>query len=486
MTARRRPACLAPSTSLHLDPHGDVRACCQNSWFLLGRYPQQSLEEIWQGTAAQELRDRLDVGDFSAGCHACAAGSLDDLRGATYARRFDHLVAPDVALPLWPVQLELQLSTRCNLQCTMCTGQLSSAIRAQREHLPPLPRPYDDAFFGQLRPFLAHVERIELLGGEPFLAEETKTLVAMLDDLGRRPRIHVTTNGTIWTPWVESFLTRFDVDVTISIEGSTAAVFESIRVGASFSTVIENLARFTAAARPGTTVDLATCLMRESVGDLHGLLRRADAADIDVYVNTVTDPSSSSLALMPADELRSVLAELEAQGAVAPLTRNRAVWDRELHRLRRLLAEQLSRSGGAPRGDQAGPDEDLRAWAAGSSVHTFLADSHQVLVAVEPDASDVFGLDLRPVLGRPLETWIEPLRARYGAVVASNRSRRGDGGEEWVLHLDGDLGPQTVRARRAPEPGGDRWFVHLRPGHHAAVQGAVAVDEPVRRVAIES
>ncbi|HWJ64779.1 MAG TPA: radical SAM protein [Acidimicrobiales bacterium] len=487
MSQGRGPACLAPFVSLHLDPLGDVRACCQNSWYRLGRYPDQRLDDIWRGAPADELRRRLAAHDFSAGCHACAPGSLDDLRGQVYARRFDHLGGTSAdggaGALAWPAQLELQLSTRCNLQCTMCTGLSSSAIRAQREHLPPLPQPYDEAFFVQLEPFLAHVERIELLGGEPFLADETKRLVATLDRIGRRPRIHVTTNGTIWTPWVEDLLERFEVDVTVSIDGSTPATFEAVRVGASFERVAAALDRFAATcARRGTELSIATCLMRETASDFHGLLAWADRLDIDVYVNTVTDPPGSSLAFASAAELADLVRRLDAQAGAAPLGRNQPVWEAEVARLRRLAADAAEGADDAVGGHAIAADPSLlAAWSGGHPVHAFAVDAHQVLVAVTPDPADVFELDLRPVVGSPVSSWIEPLTARYGTLVSSEVARRSDGTSEWVLVVDGERGRHTVRALGLPGDDGARWLVHLRPDQPAGWSTPTPVAAPRRR-----
>ena len=54
----------------------------------------------------------------------------------------------------WPKHIEFALSNTCNLQCVQCSGELSSAIRAQREHRPPLRSPYGDAFFDEIQEFL--------------------------------------------------------------------------------------------------------------------------------------------------------------------------------------------------------------------------------------------------------------------------------------------------------------------------------------------
>lgn len=474
MTAASSPACHAPFTSLHLDPHGVARACCQNSWFRLGRYPDQSLEEIWNGRSATELRQRLLASDFSAGCNACAPGSLDDLRGSTYARRFDHLEGDGGTAP-WPVQLELQLSTRCNLLCTMCTGQSSSSIRAKRERLPPLPKVYDDAFFEQLAHVLPYVRRIELLGGEPFLAEETKALTRLLTDLDLEPRFHITTNGTVWTPWVEEFLDRFPADITISIEGSTPAVFESIRVGAAFEEVLRNVDRFCAAVRPQGDVSVATCLMRESLGDLHGLLELADERDLDVYVNTLVDPATSSVAAMEGPTLAAAVEAMEAQAEIRPLGRNRSTWEHEIQRLR-TLADRRTAAPADPRTATGRGFGGAEAPAPVGPSHTFYVDRYQILVGIDPDPTQVFGLDLTALLGEPLVAWLEPLCDRYGDVVFTDVVHAPDGTQRWMIVLDGVTGSHTVFGTCTTAGETQEWLVQMTPG-----PSQTAVELPTQR-----
>ena len=51
----------------------------------------------------------------------------------------------------------------------MCAGHWSSAIRARREKLPPLPDPYDRRFVDQIEAFVPTLVSAKLLGGEPFI-----------------------------------------------------------------------------------------------------------------------------------------------------------------------------------------------------------------------------------------------------------------------------------------------------------------------------
>ena len=164
-------ACYAPFTSMFLDPHGNVLACCQNTRHPLGHVGDAPLVELWRGEGAASLRRALRADDLSQGCEYCAWQLEDGGWDTTLAASFDD--APvDHGAPEWPRCLELALSTTCNLECAMCNGDWSSKIRARREGRPPLPKPYGEPFFAELREFLPHLSEARFLGGEPFLATE--------------------------------------------------------------------------------------------------------------------------------------------------------------------------------------------------------------------------------------------------------------------------------------------------------------------------
>ena len=65
--------------------------------------------------------------------------------------------------------MEFSISNVCNLECVMCNGNFSSAIRAHRDQLPPAKSVYSNAFDPVLRSILPHLFRAKFLGGEPFL-----------------------------------------------------------------------------------------------------------------------------------------------------------------------------------------------------------------------------------------------------------------------------------------------------------------------------
>ena len=331
------PVCRAPFSSLHLDQHGDARPCCRST-LVIGNVRDQSLAAIQSGPVASDLREAILRGDLSLGCEFCAHAARNGDHSSTYARRFDDLPMVDAGSP--PVQLEIALSNTCNLQCTMCNGEWSSAIRSQREHLPPLPKAYSDAFFDELAGHLGALRRVELYGGEPFLGREPLRLLELLVEQAPQVEVAVTTNGTIWNDRVARLMEALRISIMVSVDGATRGTYESIRVGASWDDVTRNIERFRAACKVGgTRFGLAHCLMVQNWHEFPEMVAWAASLGADLFVNTVDYPLEVSLFALPPDELRGVVAALEArEGEVRSLPRDwGAVWSDELGRLRRHL-----------------------------------------------------------------------------------------------------------------------------------------------------
>lgn len=327
---------------MYLDQRGQVRACCQNDYHLLGNVTEQRLLDIWRGPRARELREAMVRHDLDLGCDFCEWQVAKGRSDLAFARWFDEFPVT-AADPPWPRQLELAMSNTCNLQCVMCDGEWSSSIRAQREGLPPLPKAYGDRFFEDLGAFLPHLEKVKFLGGEPFLAAETLRVMDLLVEQGLTTSCHVTTNGTQWTPRVERILDRLPVGVSVSVDAATAATYESIRVGSTWATLLTNLDRFQARAEARDTyLGLTYCLMVPNWHEFFDFCRLADSRGLEAAVNTVRHPHHLSLYMLDADALGEVVAGLETidreQGD--RLGASRVVWDRELERLRAHLADR--------------------------------------------------------------------------------------------------------------------------------------------------
>lgn len=441
---------------MYLDPSGDVRSCCMNSWQRLGNVADATLQEIWHGTAARALREAVAVGDLGLGCEACARRIEVGSDDAAYLHVFDELT-PVTAHPAWPEQLELALSNTCNLRCIMCNGDLSSAIRSA-EGRPPLPVVYDDAFFEQLDAFLPHLRRITFLGGEPFLARESLRVMERLVELGLRPSCHVTTNGTRWNDRIAGILAALPVHVAISIDGATDATVESIRVGARRDDLLANVERFRhATSADGSGLSLAYCLMVPNASEFGPFLRWADELDVDVFVNTVDAPRPLSVQHLSDDALAALVAGLhddEASGR-APTGRNAGAWARELAQLDGAVADRS----GTPVSVSSAPHR------TGPVVATVVADAHQVVRSVDAGSSpDPLGLLLEPLVGRSLTDVQGALIEHLGAITSSELSRGRDGTEHRDLDFERDGVRTSLHLESAVLAEGEAWTIRRSSG----------------------
>lgn len=451
--------CRAAATVLHFDPRGRVFACCANETFVLGQIPGQTIEAIWSGEPAERLRATLARDDLSLGCGECLVHQELGRPDLAWARTYDHL--DPVGRPL---RLELELTNTCNLQCVQCNGELSSAIRSQREGRPPLPKVYDDAFFEQLRSLLPKVEEISFLGGEPFLGRETLRVFGDLISLGLRPRCHVTTNGTIWNDRVAAILDQVPVDISISLDAVSPEVHAGIRVGADLGEVMANIDRFrAAAARNGTSVSLNCCLMRPNLDDFVPLLRFADDRGLDVFVNRVNQPAAVSLFSLEASALSAAADRLASAPGAEALGRNRPVLDSQVAELRALVATL-----GPPAAEGARPWEEARVlaqeFAAGGRVIGLVLDDAEIVREVSTDPV-VCGAPVGWVPGMVIHELQHALIEHFGPAGAARSTIPSSGVQQHELSFGtSDQSGVTIRLLRAPMPaGGSACFVAGRP-----------------------
>ena len=297
-----RSACYAPFLTLDFFTTGQVQVCCENDSFPVGNVQTDALIEIWRGPAIQRLRDALMRYDFSLGCQGCEW--TIQRGGRPFAMNYD--THPVETLTAWPRVMQFRLSNVCNFACIMCSGLLSSTIRRDREHQPPLPRMYTDRFFHELWEFLPHLDSAVFAGGEPLLTQENfRIWDHLLETRNERTCISITSNASVWSERLSEYFQRLNIaHVTASMDGATKETFERVRIGSSFETVTANLRRIaeaTSQIRPrgrfGTRAaqfSFSYCLMPVNAHEMPDVFLMAEDFGADVFVNVVTTPKECS------------------------------------------------------------------------------------------------------------------------------------------------------------------------------------------------
>jgi hypothetical protein len=355
--------------------------------------------------------------------------------------------------------------------------------------------PYDDEFFADLAPLLGDLKLAKFLGGEPFLAPEHKRVWSMMDDLDHPPRMQVTTNGTVWNDYVAWLLERFEVDISVSIDATTAATYAEVRRSDQFDRLMENLERFDEVCRrKGTDLHVSFCLMNRNAHEVADFLAWADRFDVPASINLVTD---DELALHDAP-----LAELEAIGRAwaaddrrigERFGKNDGVWRTQLAQMKSVIAERragiepsprqarradgsvITPRPGAPaprwrtrrprqRADEAtaGHVGRLRRWSEDGPVGRVDVDASGIIRAV-PLAHEPLGIDA-DLCGRHVSEIVGVLEVRSGRPAWLVESA--DDGDESVRSivlsetqpLRGTTG-RVVRTIQQSVPGGSRILV---------------------------
>ncbi|GIV33330.1 MAG: hypothetical protein KatS3mg031_0865 [Chitinophagales bacterium] len=335
-TRNKSLLCHAPFTNLNFEQNGNVTACCFNRKEILGRYPENSIAEIWNGKPLQSLREKIKSNDLDGGCKLCRilleSGNYSGTKAIYYDEYaheqsiIDRLTsALGGTFDFYPKVFEFEISNVCNLECEMCSGYYSSAIRKNREKLPPLPQPYDDAFVEQVAAFMPRLTDLKFLGGEPFLIDIYYKIWDKVAAINPQLRIHITTNGTVFNNRVQNLLSRLKAGFVISIDSVNPQHYEKIRAGARFERVMDNFQKFREIAlKKNTYLTIAACVMSNNWQDIPDIVRFANTQNVAVHFNMVWNPGHLSIRFLSYEEIDRIIAYLKGQHlhATTPVGKN--------------------------------------------------------------------------------------------------------------------------------------------------------------------
>ena len=308
--------CVNAYMNLSVHPTGTVRPCCMSDKFLTTNDGHKSLDkasikDFWFSTDRKEFAEALDSGERISECRACwqeeDAGKdskrLRDNReyeGRTF--EFNDL----------PVVLDLSMGNLCNLKCRICSARHSTPwLREDAEVYSPnnikgfMKQPQwviakdsfdqrNDFVWEDIKELVAHAERFDFAGGEPFYIPAHWKMIEHTVDQGysKNQYLHYNTNGTIFPEKYIDLLDQFQtVDIQISSDG-IGKQFDYLRHGSPFELCEENIDKFLAARDSAkTTWYIGACLSVSAfnVFDFFETYEHYASKGLRMYVNTVHD-----------------------------------------------------------------------------------------------------------------------------------------------------------------------------------------------------
>ena len=133
----------------------------------------------------------------------------------------------------------IEQNNTCNLKCRMCGFSDSRVAAVPRYHMPA---GLFEAIARQVFPATTYLHMS--LMTEPFMTADFPDRLMLVTRYGV-PYSRVVTNGTLLTEAaIEKILDSQITSLTFSIDGGTREIYEEIRVGARFDTVLAKIDRF--------------------------------------------------------------------------------------------------------------------------------------------------------------------------------------------------------------------------------------------------
>lgn len=226
---------------------GLVHLCC-SAWLSrsVGNLKDQSVDEVWNSQAAQEIRASVHDGSFRY-CNKQRCPFLQTVSGPVKRREdvrdpemLAHMQARDTVLAHGPRDINCTYDRSCNLSCPSCRSAIIVEVDAKDEILGIQQKLNDEALKD------AHVLSITGSGdpfGSPFFRKWLQTM--RVEDMPALQRIHLHTNAQLWTPtmWetIPAGVRALVKTAEISIDGASAETYSVNRRGGDFDKLLRNL-----------------------------------------------------------------------------------------------------------------------------------------------------------------------------------------------------------------------------------------------------
>jgi len=162
-----------------------------------------------------------------------------------------------------PYFVDWAITGKCNLSCRHCRGFPEGEISTERAKKLI-------AEIAELKPGWVLIE-----GGEPLLRQDLFELLGLMQQ--KQLEAHLITNSLLLTPQIVSTLKQLEVRVVISIDGATAATYESIRGGASFEKVVEQARN---CAQGGLLEAIDFTLLKRNYTEIPGIFELAASVGV--------------------------------------------------------------------------------------------------------------------------------------------------------------------------------------------------------------
>ena len=238
--------CVAPFTSLNVDPDGSVKSCCvQDPNYIGVKYSSHdNMRSLFADSEFNNLRTMMLENTEHPSCATCYRN--EDLgivserqnRNKKYLKDYEKIKITDTSIPS---ALDLRLSNKCNLKCRMCNEIASSQIAKEKFINPSI----TEVNSGLISEHLKDIKELRLLGGEPSLTPQCFDILTKLIECNNTDiDIMITTNATAtkqgWFDLIKHFP---NIVWQFSIDG-VGEINDYIRTNSTYSKLKDTIKRY--------------------------------------------------------------------------------------------------------------------------------------------------------------------------------------------------------------------------------------------------
>lgn len=251
--------CKLPWTGFSNDPDGKVRPCCLYKGYIVDEIGKEmyvqthSVKEIFSSKYMKDLREEFRSGAKPKGCETCIVNEQNGYTSKRnlYSGPMDYDSEPEV-----PVEYQMILSNACNLKCRSCSPSHSSLWQAEHKVLwghtgYTMPRGQsgenDSVLWSKRSEWMSSLQRLEIVGGEPFYIKRWRILWDELisQGLSKNIQMDMSSNATLYEgEVVENLIANFKgIGLGLSVDGM-GKVYDYLRHPGNWDDVKDNMLKY--------------------------------------------------------------------------------------------------------------------------------------------------------------------------------------------------------------------------------------------------
>ena len=274
--------CSLPFEKLKVDPSGFVTMCCFQQRKCLGNILDSSLDDIWAGDLAQEIRRTTSEGQLHTVCQ---------IESCPFFHKSATKLPKDVWNFRYPADWEIDMPTQhCNIggetpnkdnpACLMCERHLRFEYQPNRLK----------EVCEKLKPYIRHVRSIHIQGvAEAFWKDLIFEVLDDLDVSNHKNHICVstTTNGTILHEARRRRWLRYPTSIlTWSIDAASAETYQLIRRVPMYHRIVDNLLAYARERRaPAQELRIHNNINLLNIHEVEGMVELAAKAGASIDFN---------------------------------------------------------------------------------------------------------------------------------------------------------------------------------------------------------